>query len=207
MGAAPTRFTATLSAGVAYVDACALPGATRVFAATDEAEYVTRMPFAFRYFTADIAESAPVVVSTNGWVALDGMLYGGRSPSSPSTLAPNLMLAVHAGDQETVDPICLALTGVAPSRRWIVQWSGSAERTSVGPVAGTRVSYEVLVYEQTGVIEFVYGSITGSATSRYHGIEGPSGLTPGSVSACPSGTTSHLCTVSTGYSARFTPAS
>ena len=124
---------------------------------------------------------------------------------SPSTLAPNLMMAVHAGDQETLDPMCLAVSGASPSRRWIVAWPASAERNSLGPVAGSRLTYEAIVYEQTGIIEYVYATITGTATSRYHGLEGPTGLSTGSVSACASGTTSHLCTVTTGYSVRFTP--
>ena len=113
---------------------------------------------------------------------------------------------VHAGDLETTAPVCVALLGAAPSRRWVVEWSGAVERLSTGPVAGTGLVFEAVFNEEGNTIDYYFQSVTGTASSRYHGLEGPTGLSTGSVSGCPSATTSHLCTVMTAHRVRFSPA-
>ncbi|MFO0601667.1 MAG: MXAN_6577-like cysteine-rich protein [Polyangiales bacterium] len=206
-GLLPTRFTAaTGTSDVTFLDACAAPGAARYLPASDNGEATLRMPFAFRYWTVDIPELAPVTVSANGWLGLDGMPFGGSTVSTPSTAAPALVVAVHAGDLETTAPVCVALLGAAPSRRWVVEWSGAVERISTGPVAGTGLVFEAVFNEDGNTIDYYFQSVTGTASSRYHGLEGPTGLSTGSVSGCPSTTTSHLCTVMTGHRVRFSPA-
>ena len=208
MGLLPTRFTATPSAAdVTFVDACAAPGAQRYLAMSNDGEQTLRTPFAFRYWTVDLAEQAPVTLSANGWLGLDGMPFGGASISTPSTSAPALVVAVHAGDLETTAPVCVALVGTAPRRQWVIEWSGVSERLSTGPVAGTNLVFEAIFTEDTGTIDFVYQTVTGTVSSRYHGLEGPTGLTSGSASGCAASTTSHFCSVTTGYRVRFTPAS
>jgi hypothetical protein len=207
MGLLPTRFTATPSSTeVTFIDACAAPGASRYLAMSNDGEERLRMPFAFRYWTVDLAEQSPITLSANGWLGLDGAPFGAASVFTPSTSAPGLVVAVHAGDLETTAPVCVALLGTAPRRQWVIEWSGVRERLSTGPVVGTNLVFEAIFTEDTGTIDFAYQTVAGTLSSRYHGLEGPTGLSTGSVSGCALTTTSHFCTVAAGYRVRFTPA-
>ena len=50
-------------------------------------------------------------------------------------------------------------------------------------------------------------TVNGRHRIRSLRLEGPTGLTSGSASGCAASTTSHFCSVTTGYRVRFTPAS
>lgn len=189
---------------MSFLDACAVPGAARYLPASDNGEVTVRMPFAFRYWTVDVPELAPVTLSANGWLGLDGLPFGGALLATPSMAPPALVVAVHAGDLETTAPVCVVLLGEAPSRRWIVEWSGVSERDMSGTIAGTHLVFEAIFGEEHNTIDFAFQTVVGPPSARYHGLEGPTGLSSGSVSGCPSGT-SHLCTVAAGYRVRFTP--
>jgi hypothetical protein len=204
-GPAPTRFAANLTpAGVDFVDACAAPGATRLLATSDEGEETLSIPFAFRYFTVDVAPGSPVVASVNGWLGLTGAPFGGRSLIVPSTAAPGLVVAAHAGDQQALGPLCVATLGAAPSRRWVVEWSENAERNTAGVVPGSSLTYEAIFSEASNTIDLVYEAVLGPLTNRYHGLEGPTGLSTGSTPGCTA--TSYVCTATAGQRVRFTPA-
>jgi hypothetical protein len=170
---------------------------------SDEGEALVELPFALRYFTTDLAAGAPITISANGWLGMTGEFFGGRSVFIPSTSVPNGIIAVHAGDQETTMPICVATLGTAPRRQWVVEWSGTVERTSLSIIAGTALTYESVITEDTGTIDLLYERVVGTPSSRYHGLESSAGT--GVPGACATPTT-YLCAMTAGTRVRFTPA-
>jgi hypothetical protein len=187
-------------AGVTFTDACAVPGATRHLAGVNEGEVSVMLPFALRYWSMDLLPGAPVILSANGWFSLTGSGGGTTSPFAPSTTAPNGMVALHAGDLMVNDPICVATLGIAPLRRWIIEWSGAQERSGTTVVAGTQLVFEAVITERSDTIDFIYNRMD-TTLSRYHGIESPTGAA--GVPACT--TTSFLCAMATGTTVRFVP--
>ena len=202
--APPTRYTAVRdSPAVTFIDACAVPGAARLLAASEEGEQVAMLPFPLHFWTTDYDAGAPVLLSVNGFLAFTSTLSAVRSPFLPSTSLPNGMVAVHARDLENVDPLCVATVGVAPLRRWVVEWSRAHERSGT-TVATSELTFEAIVTERSDTIDVVYRTMTG-ALSGYTGVETPTGTA--GVSGCPMvGTsTTYFCAPSAGSSVRFNP--
>lgn len=178
---------------VSWVDVCATQ---RVLTSTDDSAQLVTIPFTFPWWGALIAEGSMVNVSSNGFMSLAPTLSSSLSGSIPSTLSPNSTIAPQWGDLVTgTSGICLGTVGAAPSRRWVVQWSGVRNYPSSGSL-----NFEVILHEGTGIIDFVYGTMSGAQT-RTVGIENPSGTT--AVGGC--GGTSCLITNNTRL--RFTPES
>jgi len=201
----PTRYAVTRDdPAVTWVDACAVPGAARVLGPLEEGEMVASLPFPMRFWTVDQPMGAPVVVSVNGFVAFTATSSLVRSAVVPSTSVPNGLVAVHARDLETVDPMCLATVGVAPLRRWVVAWPRARERSGT-TVATTELAFEVIFTEGADTIDMVYRTMTG-VLSGYTGLENPTGTA--GVSGCPmtSTSTTYFCAPSAGTRLRFTPA-
>jgi hypothetical protein len=198
----PTRYTAQRDApGVTFIDACAVPGATRVLAASDEGEQLLALPFPLRYWTTDYAAGAPVLLSVNGFFAFTGALSAVRSVVIPSTSLPNGVVSVHGRDLASVEPLCVATVGVAPLRRWVIEWSGSQERNPSPVPAVNALTFEAVITERADTIDFVYRRMDG-AVNAYTGLEAPSG----SVGQTGCTTTSSFCTVAAGSNVRFAPA-
>jgi hypothetical protein len=200
----PTRYTPMRDdPAVTFIDACAVPGVTRLLGPADEGEMVTTLPFPFRYWTTDYDAGAPVLLSVNGFFAFTGALSSVRSPFLPSTSAPNGMVAVHARDLENVEALCVATIGVAPLRRWVIEWARARERSGT-TIATSELTFEAIVTERSETIDVVYRTMTG-ALSGYTGLETPTGTA--GVSGCPTVGTSvtFFCAPPAGTSVRFTP--
>ena len=176
---------------VAWVDVC---GAQRILASLDDSAQLVAMPFAFPYWGTVIAAGAQVNVSTNGFLSLDGVYSSSLSGSLPLSSSPNGVIAPQWRDLVTgANGVCLGVVGAGSARRWVVQWPNVRNYTGGGDL-----SFEVILHEETGIIDFVYATMTG-AQSATAGIESPTGSA--GVGACGS----TLCTVASNTRVRFTP--
>ncbi len=163
--AAPTRYREVLPAPstVTFVDACAAAGHTSVLAGVDDGSVVATLPFAFRYWATDLPSGAPINVCSNGWIGMTGAMDVTASGMIPDptgggfdpvgVVAPNWQDEVNRGAQ------CIATVGAAPNRQWVVEWDDAAHFPVSSAVHET---YEVILTEGTGTIDFVYQTMTGA---------------------------------------------
>lgn len=144
-----------------FIDACTLPGATTILRGQDDAGVMVPLPFDVNYWGITYPTSSPMVVSSNGWMSFDrdaisvGTLY---SAELPSRARPNALLAPLLIDLVTPSGVCVAQRGTAPSRTLIVQWNNAryfADSSAMGP----EVTFEVLIREGSGHVEFLYQSV------------------------------------------------
>jgi hypothetical protein len=126
-------------------------------------------------------------VSTNGYIDFSTSTNNGGPTTAPYGYANTQFTSANGtvnaiapfyDDQTTqggADPlgnsIRTRLTGTAPNRVLTIEWANMAVYQNTSP----NLNYQVKLYESTGQIEFVYGTMTqGTATFSYTcGINGP----------------------------------
>lgn len=194
--APPMRYAVTaLAATEPYIDACALPGATRVLAGSDDQQARVPLGFAFRYWSTDLRAGQLLNWTTNGYLALnDGQTRDSRG-RIPETIVPNSVVAIYWGDLINLREQCVAVTGAAPSRLQVFEWADSYHCCTAG--APPRFSNEIVLHEGSGVIDFLYRSREGMRASIV-GLENETGTA--AVSPCATGS---VCIPASSY--RFTP--
>ncbi|MFO0624931.1 MAG: hypothetical protein U0325_04885 [Polyangiales bacterium] len=190
-----TRSTPSL----AWIDACTLPGMTRVLPSLDDSAASTTLPFStFRYWGRAVSA---MTVTSNGAIALGSgaLSTGGDIPA----MATTAILAPWWVDQRTsTSGVCMGVTGVSPSRSYIVQWTSS---TNYGDNRGP-LTYQVRFNEGTNTIDFVYNAMVTPASGYYPAVgianwDGSMG-----VAVCGGITAMTSCGVVTaGTRIRFTP--
>ena len=164
---------------VTYVDVCGTAGAMRVLTLQDDARVRVSLPFAFRYWSSDLAAGSPVNVTSNGWVSLSATTSFLRSSSIPTTAEPNATLAPYWRDiQVRGDGVCVITLGAAPDRRFAVEWKNALDVNN----ANTQFTFELVLHETTHVIDFAYRTMT-NAPSATVGVENPAGTE--AVTQCP----------------------
>ena len=165
---------------------------------TDDAVVGSTLPFPVRFWNRDMPMGAPVGISSNGYIQMNGNRDSSLSGTIPSASTPNAVIAAYWGDNFTVNPgVCIATVGTAPSRRWVVEWANAHHCCSRGTTATT---YEVIISETTGIIDFVYREMT-DARSQTVGLENDTGTV--AQGGCPMGATS--CTPAPMSATRFIP--
>ncbi len=195
--ARPTRYLQAASAQP-FIDACAAPGSTTILSGVDDQIIAQPLPFPVRFWNRDIAAGAMVGVSSNGYIQMNSSLDNSLSGTIPSASTPNAMIAAYWGDNFTSTPgICLATTGTAPNRKWVVQWADAYHCCSRGT---TSTTYEIIVSETSGIIDFVYRTMTDARDSTV-GLENDTGMM--AIGGCAMGAT--RCTPATGTATRFIP--
>jgi len=192
-----SRYTVTTpsSASVPFVDACAITGAVTILESADDEAEAVALPFATRWWGSLVAAGTSMAVTANGVVHVGGAsgLFS-RFEMIPSTTAPNSVIAAQWRDLYTSpEGVCVATVGSAPARRWIAQW---VDTGVLG--AASSLNFEIVVHESTGVIDFVYATMTGAGGASV-GLENPAGTD--AVRGC--GTA--LCTINSDSRLRFTP--
>jgi hypothetical protein len=198
--APPTHYVDSVptAAEAPFVDACATPGSMAMLQNTDDSSAIVPLPFPFRYWATDLPAGAPINVTSNGFISMDGVpsaLYFGIS--IPSTSAPNSVIAAHWGDDHTsATGICLAVVGTAPDRQWVVQWDQSYYCCTPGPI----LTYEIVLSESSGVIDIVFETMMG-ARAELTGLEDPTGGM--GIGGC--GPSTYSCLPSSGTRVRYTP--
>jgi len=197
--APPTHYLDSIptAAEAPFVDACAAPGSAVILAGADDDSSLMPLPFAFRYWATDLPIGAMINVCSNGWLGMDGVQTNFLGGSIPDPGDPNSVIAPHWGDDHTSDMgICVATLGTAPNRQWVVEWDQSYYCCSPGPI----LTYEVILNENSGVIDFVYQTMMGART-QVSGLEDPTGTM--GIGGC--GTTTFDCLPATNTRVRFTP--
>ncbi len=183
---------------VTHLDACAAPGAQRLFVLRDDERARATLPFAFRYWATDLAANSPVNVTSNGWISLSTDTLSTRSGSLPNPAAPNAVLAPYWRDiQIRGDGVCVATLGTAPARRFVVEWRNALDVNN----ASTQLTFEVVLHEGTHLIDLSYQAMTNAASATV-GLENPSGSE--AISGCL-GSTTPWCRPPAGTRLRFAP--
>jgi hypothetical protein len=198
--ALPIRYTQTTvtAAEAPWIDACAEPGHTEHLGGLDDASATVTLPFPFRYWATDLPAGANINITTNGWMGMDGMMDASLGGTVPERFEPNAVIAPHWGDDYTRGPICVATVGAAPSRKFVVEWNDTYY--CCGDDGRVHNTFEVVLSEGTGTIDFIYLGMTG-ARAQTTGIEDQTGMN--GINACPGGIGS--CTPMDGERIRFLP--
>lgn len=131
------------------------------------------LPFDFPYFGRLFTK---VSVCTNGWVAFGTTTaVDSANATLPTANAPNGFAAALWDDLTTgtAGKVRTFTTGTAPSRVFVVSWEHVG---TFGGAAGSDLSFQVKLFEGTGVVELAYSS-SGSwgGLSYTAGIESPAG--------------------------------
>ena len=193
-----TRYMRTVApAGTTYTPACMLPGVTTVLTGVDDSSVVAMLPFPFRYWATDMPANSTINVTSNGWIGLDGVPNASLSGTIPTTTTPNAVIAAHWIDLVNTGSQCIATTGTAPNRRWIVEWPNSRY---FGGTAGNP-TFEIVLHEGTNNIDLAYQNMPGSASAT-SGLENQTGTL--GISACATATT-YNCAMTAGTIVRFVP--
>jgi len=205
----PSDYRVTVPMGVSYVDACAVPGASRVmFARADASVSAVTAPFAFPYWGVMVPSGSALTVSTTGYLRIGSEVSATLSGVLPSLAQPNGVLAPHWGDLSLRSrQVCLAVLGNAPSRRLVVAWP---DATYFDAAPEVHLNFEVTVTEETGVIDFVYGVMTRARyqTTGIETVDGRRALRPsaGLLGTCIEATGNN-CRPASNSTIRFVPAS
>ena len=171
-------------------------GTTQLVAANqdDTASAVTNIGFDFFFQGVRFSQFS---ANSNGLMRLGGTVVQGASPYKPLAQAGLSLITPYGADQRThtAGKVHFKVTGSTPNRVLIVEWLNMQANFNSGGTAD--LTYQARLYEATGVIEFVYGSMTMStagaadANSRDPNIGFSSSNTAGtvgSVTAPQSGT-------------------
>ncbi len=175
-----------------FVDACTLPGATRLLASQDDRSMPVPAPLAMTLFGLPVPTGTPLYVSSNGFIASmssdDSMTFVGRIPNAA---APNGVVAAYWADLVLgTDGVCVATLGAAPSRRLVVHWKNAQffSGNDANPPEG-RANFEVVYNEADASIDFLYDTIMGqpmaAPTRAAVGVENPTGS--GGLAVCSGG--------------------
>jgi hypothetical protein len=181
----------------AFTEICTMPGVSRVLSSIDDSSVLAPMPFTFTFWGTPLPTGRMVNISSNGFISFDGMMPAVTGGTIPLSSSPNGTVAAFWRDLVTgTSGVCHLTLGSAPSRRFVVEWSGTRE------YGGTAlITTEIVLHEADGAID-IFTPTNGITTPGTIGVESLDGLR--AVGGCtPSTTTS--CVVPTGSRFRFQP--
>ncbi len=129
----------------------------------DDAFTILPIGFTFTYFGQTYSN---LHVTTNGFLTFNS---SNQSSANPSNLFGTFLKSVIApwwGDlyMDCDASIQYTTTGTAPNRVFTTQWQNIRNDGDTGSTA-QRLNFQVKLYETTNIIEFIYGSNTGTASS------------------------------------------
>jgi hypothetical protein len=201
-----TRAPAT----VAFVDACAEAGATTLLMSGGDTAETTELPFGFNYFGNPLARGTPLTVSARGWLRF-GATGALDLPSDtlPVLRPDNAIFALWtylelSDTTPTPGRVCVATTGAAPARVYVVEWQNAEHYLS----SGDALTMEVQLHEGTNAIDVLYRALPRSLTDGVGGVtvglQGPGGTSVvqvcGGTSSAPTACTRAMLT-----DTRYTP--
>lgn len=102
--------------------------------------------------------------NSNGLIRLGAVAVQGGSPYKPLAQAGQSLITPYGADQRTVvttGKVHFKVIGAAPNRTLVVEWLNMQSDFNAGSTAD--LTYQARLNETTGVIEFVYGSMTMNA--------------------------------------------
>ncbi len=193
--------TYTRSTGPGFFEVCSNALATRLLPSQDDASVLVPLPFNFTWWGTTFAAGAMVNVATNGFVSLHPAVFSTLQGIIPDPFAPDAVIAAWWTDLITsTQGVCTMTTGVAPNRRFYVQW-GDVDfySTRTGDM-----NFEIVLNEGSNIVDLVYSRVAAPPAGYVPtvGIESTNGNN--AVVVCRS--TDPSCTmVTNGTSIRFTP--
>ena len=161
---------------VEFVDASPAGGGTNVsFPNEDDAVFFAELPFRFSLFTDTLLEGSRISIATNGWISLDGAsspeFQNASLPSSTVNrpggsvgVIPTALIAPFFDDLilRASSGVSTRLTGSTGNRRFIVQWTGLSILDEVGEDLDADLTFELILYEGSNDVRFVYSTMTGA---------------------------------------------
>ncbi|MDQ1592641.1 MAG: hypothetical protein QOG71_3268 [Pyrinomonadaceae bacterium] len=142
-------------------------GTTQLVAASqdDFASPVSNIGFDFYFQGTRFTQFS---ASSNGGMRLGGTAIGSTSYGNAFPFASQSILAPFMGDHRTssTGKVHFKVIGSAPNRTLIVEWLNMNQNWNSATVDGT---YQARLYETTGIIEYVYGSMAINGTSTVGG--------------------------------------
>ena len=134
-------------------------GTTQLLAANidDTASALTNIGFDFYFQSARFTQFS---INDNGVVRL-GATAQTSTPYQPLAQTNIPIITPYGGDQRTHagdGKVHFKVTGSAPNQVLIIEWLNIQSNFNTGGTAD--LTYQVRLFESTGVIEFVYGSMT-----------------------------------------------
>jgi matrixin/IPT/TIG domain-containing protein len=159
-----------------FIDATADAGGTDLaFAADDDAVALVNLPFNFTLFQDIYLAGSPVSISTNGFLSFESVPavqtfqngplpgqtiaqpLGGNGVIPPSLIAPFWDdLVMKSGSTVTTRTI-----GNTPNRQFVVEWSKMSILDETGTDLDASVTFEVVLFEGSNDIQFLYSSLSG----------------------------------------------
>lgn len=125
----------------------------------DDDNYSFTLPFSFNYNGTGYTVARP---TTNGFLVL-----GGNAPSTTqytplSSGSTNFAISAFSHDLRSI--VRSEVLGTAPNRIYVCQWS-SIDRWASSAWQVDAGNVQIRLYETTNVVQIIYGSTTGTATS------------------------------------------
>jgi hypothetical protein len=156
-----------------FIDAVAA-GTTLSFGNNDDATALSTLPFTFTLFDKAYTSGSTIAISTNGWISLDaftapefanGPLPGStvQGPNGQTAVIPPALIAPFFEDLtlSATSSVSVRTVGSAPNRQFVVEWLNAGILDEQGGDVGASITFELILYEGTNDIEFIYRSMTG----------------------------------------------
>ncbi len=135
---------------LAWVDACAQPGAQTLLAAVDEGVASVTIPFSFSYWGVVYRSLG---VTSNGVAQFSTAASQWVNTALPSPSTPNAIMAFW-DDLVLRGGVCVATVGAAPDRRLVLEWSDAGFYPA--PDGATHLTFELVLSEATQTVDALY---------------------------------------------------
>jgi hypothetical protein len=132
------------------------------------------VPFTFSLFNDIFTPGERLSISTNGWFSLAGesnpASQNSTLPAATVSLTkggtgvvPRALIAPFWGDLtlEGGSSVSVRVTGTAPNRQYIVEWSKVSMLDASGNDQHSTITFEAVLYEGSNDIQFMYGDLSG----------------------------------------------
>jgi hypothetical protein len=140
-------------------------GTTNIFATgtyrDDDASALQTIDFTFRFCGTDYTQYS---INSNGQMRLGSTVIAGGSTSAGSNTP---MIIPLSGDNslQSAGKVHFKVLGSAPDRILVVEWDKVRVNYSSSDVTGPFCTFQVLLYETSNVINFIYGTMYNRSTS------------------------------------------
>ncbi len=153
-----------------FIDACAAPGRVSLLNGANNAVASDTLPFPFEFYGAT---QTLLGIGSNGTLGFPTAISGGVSQPLAATSARTALMPFW-DNLVTAGGVCVATYGLAPTRRYVVQWK-NARFNVTGD--NSRMDFEVILHEGTNIIDFAYHTTDSStAPSRVTGSNATIGI-------------------------------
>ena len=142
----------------------------------DSATALAALPFPFTFFGSPVTTYS---ASSNGALSFTSLITTQLGTTIPRAAFPNNFVAVFWDDLNVnlASRVKVLTIGAAPTRRFVVEWSGFGFLAG-GGIGAERLTFQVKLFEDTNVVELHYCALqdNGGSISRVSGSEATVGL-------------------------------